>query len=90
GSRETSLYVLDCLFSVLIVGTLVVFVWRGAWTILDLYLYPDSHCISAWASLVQIRMKQVLATLNCNIGIITIHYMCDLTSNCIKSCSCHS
>ena len=52
GSRETSLYVLDCLFSVLIVGTLVVFVWRGAWTILDLYLYPDSHCLSAWSSLV--------------------------------------
>jgi hypothetical protein len=52
GSRETSLYVLDCLFSVLIVGTLVVFVWRGAWTILDLYLYPHQLECSAWASMV--------------------------------------
>ncbi|XP_069676343.1 uncharacterized protein fusl isoform X2 [Periplaneta americana] len=51
GSRETSLYVLDCLFSVLIVGTLVVFVWRGAWTVLDLYLYPSHADWSAWASL---------------------------------------
>jgi len=47
-----SLYVLDCLFSVLIVGTLVVFVWRGAWTILDIYLYPHQQNCSAWASIV--------------------------------------
>jgi len=52
GSRETSLYVLDCLFSVLIVGTLVVFVWRGAWTILDLCLYPSHQNWSAWTSMV--------------------------------------
>jgi len=52
GSKETSLYVLDCLFSVLIVGTLVVFVWRGVWTILDLYLYPHQQDCSAWASMV--------------------------------------
>jgi hypothetical protein len=52
GSREASLYVLDCLFSVLIVGTLVVFVWRGAWTILDLYLYPQHADCSAWTSMV--------------------------------------
>lgn len=52
GSRETSLYVLDCLFSVLIVGTLVVFVWIGAWTILDLFLYPQHADRSAWTSMV--------------------------------------
>lgn len=52
GSRETSLYVLDCLFSVFVVGTLVVFVWRGAWTILDIYLYPNQPDCSAWASMV--------------------------------------
>jgi hypothetical protein len=52
GSREASLYVLDCLFSVLIVGTLVVFVWRGAWTILDLYVYPQQADCSAWTSMV--------------------------------------
>ncbi|XP_021929141.1 uncharacterized protein LOC110834360 isoform X1 [Zootermopsis nevadensis] len=51
GSKETSLYVLDCLFSVIIVGTLVVFVWRGAWTILDLSLYPSHLDWSAWTSM---------------------------------------
>jgi hypothetical protein len=52
GSKETSLYVLDCLFSVLIVGTLVVFVWRGTWTILDQCLYPSHPHWSAWTSMV--------------------------------------
>ena len=63
GSRETSLYVLDCLFSVLIVGTLVVFVWRGAWTILDLYLYPHQPVWSAWASIVSTNTKSILSSL---------------------------
>ncbi|KAK7790557.1 hypothetical protein R5R35_013073 [Gryllus longicercus] len=51
STRHTYLYVLDCLFSVLVVGTLVVFVWRGVWTLLDLYLYPDQPPESSWASL---------------------------------------
>lgn len=29
GTREPGLYILDCLFSVLVIGSLVVFVWRG-------------------------------------------------------------
>lgn len=31
GTREPGLYILDCLFSVLVIGSLVVFVWRGLW-----------------------------------------------------------
>lgn len=29
GTKETGLFIMDCLFSVLIVGSLVVVVWRG-------------------------------------------------------------
>ncbi|XP_074029308.1 transmembrane protein fuseless isoform X1 [Leptinotarsa decemlineata] len=49
---KTSLYVLDCLFSVLIVGSLVVFVWRGVWLMLDIILFPDNFTISSWGSLI--------------------------------------
>jgi len=50
--EKTTLYVLDCLFSVFVIGTLVVFVWRGAWVLIDLYLFPESEVWSAWGSLV--------------------------------------
>ncbi|KAF5295362.1 hypothetical protein FQR65_LT01552 [Abscondita terminalis] len=50
--ERTSLYILDCLFSVLVIGTLVVFVWRGAWVLLDIYLFPDDVVWSSWASLI--------------------------------------
>lgn len=52
SSSQTWLYILDCLFSVLVVHTLVVFVWRGAWCIFDIYLYPGASDWSAWGSLV--------------------------------------
>jgi len=45
------LYVLDCGFSVCIVGTLVVFVWRGSWCLLDMFLFKGEILKSAWASL---------------------------------------
>ncbi|GJQ80420.1 fusl [Trypoxylus dichotomus] len=51
-TEKTTLYVLDCIFSVLVVGTLVVFVWRGAWVLLDIFLFPDHESLSAWSSLV--------------------------------------
>ncbi|XP_062545692.1 uncharacterized protein LOC134212129 isoform X2 [Armigeres subalbatus] len=50
GSKEPGLYVLDCMFSVLVIGSLVVFVWRGFWVLLDLNLFPEDHALSAWAS----------------------------------------
>ncbi|XP_023955122.2 uncharacterized protein LOC112058487 isoform X1 [Bicyclus anynana] len=52
SSRETALYILDCLFSVTVVGSLVVFVWRGSWALLDIFLYPDNLVKSCWTSLV--------------------------------------
>ncbi|XP_050443178.1 uncharacterized protein LOC126847142 isoform X2 [Adelges cooleyi] len=53
GQRGTGsfLYVLDSFFSVCIIGSLVVIVWRGVWNIMDEYLYPDMQDISAWLSL---------------------------------------
>ncbi|XP_017781763.1 PREDICTED: uncharacterized protein LOC108566416 isoform X2 [Nicrophorus vespilloides] len=61
--QRTSLYILDCLFSVLIVGTLVVFVWRGAWVLIDIYLFPEMADWSAWASLVLGYMSVAVAFL---------------------------
>ncbi|CAH1407052.1 unnamed protein product [Nezara viridula] len=44
-------YLLDCVFSVCIIGMLVVFVWRGCWTLLDIFLCPDNMVLSTWMSL---------------------------------------
>ncbi|XP_053612487.1 uncharacterized protein fusl isoform X1 [Plodia interpunctella] len=52
SSRETVLYVLDCVFSVAVVGSLVVFVWRGSWALLDIFLFPDDKVKSSWTSLI--------------------------------------
>ncbi|XP_058119882.1 uncharacterized protein LOC131282408 [Anopheles ziemanni] len=52
GSKDPGLYVLDCMFSVLVIGSLVVFVWRGLWVLLDLKLFPHDQGTSAWASVI--------------------------------------
>ncbi|CAH0406815.1 unnamed protein product [Chilo suppressalis] len=52
SSRETALYILDCVFSVAVVGSLVVFVWRGSWALLDIFLFPDDQVKSYWISLI--------------------------------------
>ncbi|XP_078049072.1 uncharacterized protein LOC144476245 [Augochlora pura] len=51
NTRDWSLYLLDCAFSVGVVGTLVVFVWRGVWILVDIYLFPDDPEYSAIGSL---------------------------------------
>ncbi|XP_076658883.1 uncharacterized protein LOC143362521 isoform X1 [Halictus rubicundus] len=51
NTRDWSLYLLDCAFSVGVVGTLVVFVWRGVWILVDLFLFPDDREYSAIGSL---------------------------------------
>ncbi|XP_011310790.1 uncharacterized protein fusl isoform X1 [Fopius arisanus] len=52
NSRDCTLYVLDCVFSVGVVGTLVVFVWRGIWVLLDHHLFPENREYSAIGSMV--------------------------------------
>ncbi|XP_020300417.1 uncharacterized protein LOC109864029 [Pseudomyrmex gracilis] len=51
STRDWSLYLLDCAFSVGVVGTLIVFVWRGAWSLIDMYLFPENIHYSAIGSL---------------------------------------
>ncbi|XP_073979618.1 transmembrane protein fuseless isoform X2 [Rhodnius prolixus] len=50
SSDKTWLYLFDCIFSVCVIGTLVVFVWRGTWTLVDLLLWPNNAVMSACAS----------------------------------------
>lgn len=52
NTRDWSLYLLDCAFSVGVVGTLIVFVWRGVWILIDIYLFPENPKCSAVGSLV--------------------------------------
>lgn len=56
NTRNWSLYLLDCAFSVGVVGTLVVFVWRGVWILIDIYLFPENPGYSAVGSLVNINI----------------------------------
>ncbi|CAB3382527.1 Hypothetical predicted protein [Cloeon dipterum] len=51
GSKDPALHTLDCVFSVFVVGSLVVIVWRGTWGILDSILVPEHEDTSAWLSL---------------------------------------
>ncbi|TMW54886.1 hypothetical protein DOY81_000119 [Sarcophaga bullata] len=52
GFHQPGLYVMDTLFSVFVIGSLVVIAWRGLWGIMDLTLYPDDKAKSAWGSLI--------------------------------------
>ncbi|XP_034944443.1 uncharacterized protein fusl isoform X2 [Chelonus insularis] len=52
NTRDWTLYILDCAFSVGIVGTLVVFVWRGVWVLIDLHLFSDNREYSSIGSLI--------------------------------------
>ncbi|XP_017099899.2 uncharacterized protein fusl [Drosophila bipectinata] len=51
GFHQPGLYVLDTLFSVFVIGSLVVIAWRGVWGIFDLLLFPRDRAKSAWGSL---------------------------------------
>ena len=44
---------LDGLFTVVFTNTVVVFVWRGAWVLLDALLYPHDLPMSVAGSLVR-------------------------------------
>ncbi|CAG9785789.1 unnamed protein product [Diatraea saccharalis] len=61
STRETAFYILDCVFSVAVVGSLVVFVWRGSWALLDIFLFPDDQVKSYWTSLI-VGYSVVIAT----------------------------
>ncbi|XP_075153757.1 transmembrane protein fuseless [Haematobia irritans] len=52
GFHQPGLYLMDTLFSIFVIGTLVVIAWRGLWGIMDLTLYPEEKAKSAWSSLI--------------------------------------
>ncbi|XP_013107366.1 uncharacterized protein LOC106087031 [Stomoxys calcitrans] len=52
GFHQPGLYLMDTLFSIFVIGTLVVIAWRGLWGIMDLTMYPGEKAKSAWASLI--------------------------------------
>lgn len=52
ASSDPGFYFIDCAFSVLIIGTLVIFVWRSMFALCDLLIYPTDLNLSAWCSLV--------------------------------------
>nr|XP_053627644.1 uncharacterized protein LOC128685133 [Cherax quadricarinatus] len=45
-------FLLDSVFTVVVTGSLVVFVWRGSWIFLDAKLFPEQPVYSAWGSMV--------------------------------------
>ncbi|KAF2354265.1 Protein fuseless [Trinorchestia longiramus] len=51
-TRNTTvwLWLTDCTFTVVVVDSLVVFVWRGGWVIVDSFLYPSKPHLSAIGS----------------------------------------
>lgn len=49
--KSVVVVIVDIILSVIIVGSLVAFVWRGLWTALDVFLFPDSKVTSMWSSL---------------------------------------
>lgn len=53
GFHQTGLYVLDTMFSIFVVGTLVVLAWRGLWGIMDLTFFVNNRPQSALGSLVK-------------------------------------
>lgn len=55
NTRDWSLYILDCAFSVGVVGSLVVFVWRGVWVLFEIHLFPENQEYSAIGSLVSTK-----------------------------------
>ncbi|KAI5639909.1 fuseless domain-containing protein [Phthorimaea operculella] len=52
NTKETMQYILDCIFSVCVVGTLVISVWRGLWALADLLFYPEDSLKSLIVSLI--------------------------------------
>lgn len=50
GTKNPMLKILDCLFSVIVVESLVVVVWRSVWTFQDLILFPENDRLTILGS----------------------------------------
>lgn len=61
AKEKRNLYILDCLFSAAVIGTLVVSAWRGGFQLLDLLVYPENRLKSYWVTLVCILFKHPMS-----------------------------
>lgn len=84
GFHQPGLYLMDTLFSVFVIGTLVVIAWRGIWGIMDLTLYPGQKAKSAWGSLTMGYIV-VFSTFILN---PLVHWMCKRIDGMMKLIFC--
>lgn len=70
ASNQPAFYFIDCAFSVIVIGTLVVLVWRSLWVLCDLLIFPSEPTLSAWYSLVWLHFNLLVYLMN--ISILTI------------------
>uniref|UniRef100_A0A1A9WUD2 Fuseless n=1 Tax=Glossina brevipalpis TaxID=37001 RepID=A0A1A9WUD2_9MUSC len=75
--RQPGLYLMDALFSIFVIGTLVVIAWRGLWGVMDLTLYPHDKVKSARGSLVKVPMMGCITVTLTYILHPIIRWMCD-------------
>lgn len=40
------------LLTAILIGIAVVSFWRGAWGLMDVYIFPDNYLLSSWISMV--------------------------------------
>ena len=52
SSRAMILFLVDNILSGLIIGPLTVMYWRGTWSLLNVYLFPNDQAASAWTCFV--------------------------------------
>lgn len=52
GTKNPFLYIVDCLFTVIVMESLIVVFWRSTWTFGDLTLFPESKPLTILGSLI--------------------------------------
>lgn len=72
ASSDPGFYFVDCAFSVLVIGTLVLFVWRSMFALCDLLIYETDQSLSAWYSLVSYLMYIFIWIIYINISVFSM------------------
>uniref|UniRef100_A0ABM0M1N9 Uncharacterized protein LOC102803953 n=1 Tax=Saccoglossus kowalevskii TaxID=10224 RepID=A0ABM0M1N9_SACKO len=75
-SSDIYLYLLDLIFTVIVLGSAVVSYWRGMWTCIDNVLFPADTEFSGWASLgigygivfTSYLLQFIAAEISCRLG----------------------
>lgn len=59
ASNQPGFYFIDCAFSVIVIGTLVVLVWRSLWVLFDVLIFPGDPILSAYYSVVSVTILRL-------------------------------